>query len=62
MERTLEHNRLIRENQALESITESSTPRPLVGTSDIMNDVRKRIELVGRSSVTVLIRGESRHR
>ena len=59
VERTLEHSRLIRENQALRSITESSAPRPLVGTSDVMNDVRKRIELVGRSSVTVLIRGES---
>jgi DNA-binding NtrC family response regulator len=59
VERTLEHNRLIRENQALRSITESSSPRPLIGASDIMNDVRKRIELVARSSVTVLIRGES---
>jgi DNA-binding NtrC family response regulator len=59
VERTLEHNRLIRENQALRCITESSAPRPLVGSSDVMNDVRKRIELVGRSSVTVLIRGES---
>jgi len=59
VERTLEHNRLIRENQALRSITEASSQRPLVGSSDIMNDVRKRIELVARSSVTVLIRGES---
>jgi DNA-binding NtrC family response regulator len=59
VERTLEHSRLIRENQVLRSITESSAPRPLVGNSDVMNDVRKRIELVARSSVTVLIRGES---
>jgi DNA-binding NtrC family response regulator len=59
VERTLEHSRLVRENQALKSITESVTPRPLIGTSDVMSDVRRRIELVGRSSVTVLIRGES---
>src|SRR5882724_3706628 len=56
VERTLEHSRLIRENQALRSITESSAPRPLVGTSDVMNDVRRKIDLVGKSSVTVLIR------
>jgi DNA-binding NtrC family response regulator len=59
VERTLEHSRLIRENQALRSITESAAPRPLIGTSDVMSDVRTRINLVGRSSVTVLIRGES---
>ena len=59
VERTLEHSRLIRENQALRSITESAAPRPLIGTSDVMSDVRTRIDLVGRSSVTVLIRGES---
>ena len=59
VERTLEHSRLVRENQALRSITESAAPRPLIGSSDIMEDVRKRIALVARSSVTVLIRGES---
>src|SRR5580693_3667862 len=59
IERTLEHSRLIRENQALRTITDSLAPRPLVGGSDEMNDVRKRIELVARSSATVLIRGES---
>jgi len=61
IERTLEHSRLIRENQALRTITDSLAPRPLVGGSDEMNDVRKRIELVARSSATVLIRGEKRH-
>src|SRR4051794_28345898 len=59
IERTLEHSRLIRENQALRSMTEVTAPRPLVGASDVMGEVRKKIELVGRSSVTVLIRGES---
>src|SRR3984885_11602873 len=33
VDRTLEHSRLIRENQALRSMTESSTPRPMVGGS-----------------------------
>lgn len=59
VERTLEHSRLVRENQALRSITESSAPRPLVGGSDAMAQVRRHIELVARSSATVLIRGES---
>ncbi|HEY2586499.1 MAG TPA: sigma-54 dependent transcriptional regulator [Tepidisphaeraceae bacterium] len=59
IERTLEHSRLIRENQALRSITESLAPRPLIGSSDVMSDVRMRIDLVAKSSATVLIRGES---
>ena len=59
VERTLEHNRLIRENQALRSMTESVSPRPMIGSSDVMNEVRRKIELVARSSATVLIRGES---
>ena len=59
IDRTLEHSRLIRENQALRSMADSAAPRPLIGSSDVMNAVRQRIELVGRSSVTVLIRGES---
>jgi DNA-binding NtrC family response regulator len=59
IERTLEYGRLVRENQALKSIAESAAPRPLIGSSDVMNDVRARIEQVARSSATVLIRGES---
>ena len=59
VDRTLEHNRLIRENQALRSMTEQNTARPLIGTSPIMEEVRKRIELVAKSNATVLIRGES---
>src|SRR5581483_991109 len=35
VERTLEHSRLIRENQALRSMTEVTAPRPLVGGSDV---------------------------
>ena len=59
IERTLEHSRLVRENQALKSIAEAVSPRPLVGSCDVMDEVRKRIELVAKSSATVLIRGES---
>jgi DNA-binding NtrC family response regulator len=59
VDRTLEHNRLIRENQALRSMTESSAPRPLIGNSEIMQEVKQRIERVAQSSATVLIRGES---
>ena len=59
VERTLEHSRLVKENQALRSIAESAAPRPLVGASDAMEQVRRKIELVARSSATVLIRGES---
>src|SRR6266403_1338581 len=46
VDRTLEHSRLIRENQALRSMTELTAPRPLVGGSPIMEEVRHRIELV----------------
>src|SRR5688500_5090500 len=59
VDRTLEHNRLIRENQALRSMTEVSTPRPLIGSGPAMAVVRKKIDLVARSNATVLIRGES---
>jgi DNA-binding NtrC family response regulator len=59
VDRTLEHNRLIRENQALRSMAEMNAPRPLIGDSQVMQEVKQRIELVARSSATVLIRGES---
>ncbi len=59
VDRTLEHNRLIRENQALRSMAEVSGPRPLIGSGEAMAEVRKKIELVARSNATVLIRGES---
>jgi DNA-binding NtrC family response regulator len=60
VERTLEHNRLIRENQALRSLSaDVMGPRPLVGSSQGMQEVRQRIDLVARSTATVLIRGES---
>jgi DNA-binding NtrC family response regulator len=59
VDRTLEHSRLVRENAALRSMAEVSTPRPLVGASGSMAEIKKRIELVARSNATVLIRGES---
>src|SRR5882757_6651920 len=50
VDRTLEHNRLIKENAALRSITEQLAPKPLIGGGELMNEVRKKIELVARSS------------
>lgn len=60
VDRTLEHSRLIRENQALRTLAEQhNAPRPLVGSGDVMAEIKKTIELVAKSSATVLIRGES---
>ncbi|MBC8108776.1 MAG: sigma-54-dependent Fis family transcriptional regulator [Anaerolineae bacterium] len=59
VERTLEHSRLKLENQALRSMAEMNSPRPLVGNSEIMGDVKKVMDQVAKSNVTVLIRGES---
>lgn len=60
VERTLEHNRLLKENAVLRSIAETTlAPRPLVGDGTAMKDVKRMIELIGRSNATVLIRGES---
>jgi DNA-binding NtrC family response regulator len=59
VDRTLEHARLRLENQALRTIVESNGPRPLIGESQVMADVKRQIELVAKSSATVLIRGPS---
>ena len=59
VDRTLEHNRLIKENLALRSMTDFGAPRPLIGTSPVMDEVKKKIELVAQRAVTVLILGES---
>ena len=60
VDRTLEHTRLIRENQALRSMTELHAPAPADWQrAGSMDDIRRKIELVARSSATVLIRGES---
>ena len=60
IDRTLEHNRLKQENQALRSIVETTAvPRPLIGSGEWIEGLRKTIDRVGRSNATVLIRGES---
>ena len=60
VERTLEHNRLKQENAVLKSaVADFNAPKPLIGDGELMTAVKKKIELVGRSNVTVLIRGES---
>ena len=55
IDRTLEHSRLIKENQALRTMAEANGPRPLIGNGPLMNDVRKKIDQVARSSATVLV-------
>src|SRR5262249_49480628 len=60
VERTLEHSRLRLENAALRTINEASNgPRPLIGSSEAMQEGKKQIDRVAQSSATVLIRGES---
>jgi two-component system, NtrC family, response regulator HydG len=59
VDRTLEHSRLKLENQAYRSMTEIGLPRPLIGQSSAMEQVRQKIDMVSRSNATVLIRGES---
>jgi len=59
VERALEHSRLRLENQALRTMTELSAPKPLIGGSAAMCEVRRKIDLIARSNATVLIRGES---
>src|SRR5437762_1443200 len=60
VDRTLEHTRLIRENAALRSMAESScAPKPMVGSSEQMSEIRRKIDLVAKSSATILIRGET---
>src|SRR3954469_26074388 len=61
VDRTLEHSRLIKENQALRTVVaeQQNTPRPLIGSGPAMAEVKRKIELVAKSSATVLIRGES---
>lgn len=60
VDRTLEHTRLLTENQALRLVAEQqNAPRPLIGSGAGMTEVKRKIELVARSNATVLIRGES---
>src|SRR3954469_16528334 len=59
VDRTLEHSRLIKENQALRRMNESNGPRPLIGSGPAMDEVKKKVNLIAKSSATVLICGES---
>ena len=60
VDRTLEHSRLLRENQALRGMNEAAcAPRPLIGSGVMMQEVRLKIEQVARSNATVLVTGES---
>src|SRR4051794_1233108 len=61
VDRTLEHSRLIKENQALRTVVaeQQNAPRPLISSGSAMGEVKRKIELVAKSSATVLIRGES---
>jgi DNA-binding NtrC family response regulator len=59
VERTLEHSRLKLENAALRSMVDVSSPRPLIGSSEVMQEIRKKTDLVAKSNATVLVRGES---
>src|SRR3954469_6304929 len=59
VDRTLEHSRLIKENAALRRMNESNGPRPLIGSGPAMDEVKKKVNLIAKSSATVLICGES---
>ena len=60
IDRAVEHGRLRLENAALRTMAdEANGPRPLIGSSSVMDEVRRTIELVAQKSATVLIRGES---
>src|SRR5688572_16862609 len=60
VDRTLEHSRLKLENAALRTMAEGAlAPRPLIGSSEVMCEVRQRVEMVARSNATVLVSGES---
>jgi DNA-binding NtrC family response regulator len=60
IDRAAEHGRLRLENAALRSMADDvNGPRPLIGSSELMQEVRRTIELVAPKSATILIRGES---
>lgn len=59
VERTLEHSRLKLENAALRAAAGGDVERPLVGSGPSMREIKARLDLVAKSSATVLVRGES---
>jgi DNA-binding NtrC family response regulator len=59
VDRSLEHGRLVKENQALRTMVDQGAPRPLIGSGQAMVAVKEQIARVAPTSATVLIRGES---
>jgi DNA-binding NtrC family response regulator len=60
VERAIEHQKLVVDNQAFRANAEAAPPKVLVGTSRAMQDIRARIaQVAASSSATVLISGES---
>ena len=60
VERTLEHARLRRENEALRaSVDDLRRYRLLVGSGSVMTALRRQLDQVSKSNATVLITGES---
>src|SRR4051812_31494790 len=43
VDRTLEHSRLVKENQALRRMNEANGPRPLIGSGPAMADVKRQV-------------------
>src|SRR4029079_18689546 len=60
VDRTLEHSRLIKENQALRTVVaeQQNTPRPLVGSGSALAEGKHKTELGANSNPTALIHGE----
>jgi DNA-binding NtrC family response regulator len=60
VDRAVEHNKLVADNQAFRANAEAAPPKVLVGGSRPMRDVQERIKQVAASNnATVLISGES---
>ncbi len=60
VDRAVEHNKLVADNQAFRANAEAAPPKVLVGASRNMRDVHERIKQVAASNnATVLISGES---
>ncbi len=60
VERAIEHQKLVADNQAFRANAEATPPKVLVGSSRQMQDIRARIaQVAASSSATVLISGES---
>ena len=60
VERAVQHQQLVAENAVYRANAQAEPPRVLVGTSQLMQDVRTRIgQVAGSTNATVMISGES---